>query len=253
MSSFLAFIPTPELEKQGFESTSGRASPCTGNICLNEAMPNPNGADTATWPNGEWFEITNTGTTNIDISGWYANNKNGNQIMFDSASIVGYNSSNPATWTIVPGDFLVLARNGSSMSWLTNSAETLELFDSSNSKQDEASWTSASSGSSYVENPADAYADWVTSAGPTPGSNNSNSSAPTYFASDLIISEVMPNPWPSYDNESWPGGEWVEVYNNGNTPFDVSGWNLTDSAGNIIALNFKPLSNIPFSANKFST
>ncbi|MBT6971672.1 MAG: lamin tail domain-containing protein, partial [Euryarchaeota archaeon] len=110
-------------------------------------------------------------------------------------------------------------------------------FDSSNSKQDEASWTSASSGSSYVENPADAYADWITSAGPTPGSNNSNSSAPTYFASDLIISEVMPNPWPSYDNESWPGGEWVEVYNNGNTPFDVSGWNLTDSAGNIIALN----------------
>lgn len=237
MSSFLAFIPTPELEKQEFESTSGRASPCTGNICLNEAMPNPNGADTATWPNGEWFEITNTGTTNIDILGWYANNKNGNQIMFDSASIVDYNSSNSATWTIAPGDFMVLARNGSSTSWLTNSAETLELFDSSNSKQDEASWTSASSGASYVEDPADAYADWITTAGPTPGSSNSGATAPTYFASDLIISEVMPNPWPSYDNESWPGGEWVEVYNNGNTPFDVSGWNLTDSAGNIITLN----------------
>jgi phosphatidylserine/phosphatidylglycerophosphate/cardiolipin synthase-like enzyme len=237
MSSFLAFIPTPELEKQDSELTSGRASPCTGNICLNEAMPNPNGYDDALWPNGEWFELTNTGTSNIDISGWYANNKNSKQITFDSASIVGYNSSNSATWTIAPGDYLIIARNGSANFYLTNTAETLELFDSSSSKQDEASWTTASSGASYVEDPADAYADWITAAGPTPGSNNSGASGPTYFASDLIISEVMPNPWPSADNETWPGGEWVEVYNNGNSDFDVSGWNLTDSAGNSISLD----------------
>ncbi|MGY8701755.1 MAG: lamin tail domain-containing protein, partial [Candidatus Poseidoniales archaeon] len=237
MSSFLAFIPTPELEKQDSELTSGRASPCTGNICLNEAMPNPNGYDDALWPNGEWFELTNTGTSNIDISGWYANNKNSKQITFDSASIVGYNSSDSATWTIAPGDYLIIARNGSANFYLTNTAETLELFDSSSSKQDEASWTTASSGASYVEDPADAYADWITAAGPTPGSNNSGASGPTYFASDLIISEVMPNPWPSADNETWPGGEWVEVYNNGNSDFDVSGWNLTDSAGNSISLD----------------
>ena len=218
-------------------ASSGRASPCTGNICINEAMPNPIGSDTATWPNGEWFEVTNVGTTNIDISGWYANNKNGNQIMFDSASIVGYNSSNSATWTIVPGDFMVLARNGSSTSWLTNAAETLELFDSSNSKQDEASWTSASSGASYVEDPADAYADWITAASPTPGSNNSGATAPTYFASDLIISEVMPNPWPSADNETWPGGEWIEISNTGTSTMDLTGWSITDAVGNELRFN----------------
>lgn len=218
-------------------ASSGRASPCTGNICISEAMPNPIGSDTATWPNGEWFEVTNVGTTNIDISGWYANNKNGNQIMFDSASIVGYNSSNSATWTIVPGDFMVLARNGSSTSWLTNAAETLELFDSSNSKQDEASWTSASSGASYVEDPADAYADWITAASPTPGSNNSGATAPTYFASDLIISEVMPNPWPSADNETWPGGEWIEISNTGTSTMDLTGWSITDAVGNELRFN----------------
>ena len=218
-------------------ASSGRASPCAGNICINEAMPNPIGSDTATWPNGEWFEVTNVGTTNIDISGWYANNKNGNQIMFDSASIVGYNSSNSATWTIVPGDFMVLARNGSSTSWLTNAAETLELFDSSNSKQDEASWTSASSGASYVEDPADAYADWITAASPTPGSNNSGATAPTYFASDLIISEVMPNPWPSADNETWPGGEWIEISNTGTSTMDLTGWSITDAVGNELRFN----------------
>ena len=59
-------------------ASSGRAMACSGDVCLSETMPNPNGADTATWPNGEWFEIINAGTTNVDVSGWYANNKNGN-------------------------------------------------------------------------------------------------------------------------------------------------------------------------------
>jgi len=42
------------------EATSGRAMTCTGNVCLNEAMPNPNGYDDATWPGGEWMEIYNS-------------------------------------------------------------------------------------------------------------------------------------------------------------------------------------------------
>ena len=32
---------------------------------------------------------------------------------------------------------------------------------------------------------------------------------------DVIISEVMANPWPSFDNETWPGGEWVENHQHG--------------------------------------
>lgn len=38
------------------QNTGARAMACSGDICLNEAMPNPNGYDNATWPNGEWME-----------------------------------------------------------------------------------------------------------------------------------------------------------------------------------------------------
>ena len=41
--------------------TSSRSLVCSGDICLNEALPNPNGYDDAAWPGGEWMEIHNAG------------------------------------------------------------------------------------------------------------------------------------------------------------------------------------------------
>ena len=236
-SSILAMSQPTSLENEEIISFSARAQPCGADICINEVMPNPAGYDDASWPGGEWFEITNVGSSTVSVLGWYAENSNGKQLTFDSISIVGYNASDSASWNIQAGDYMVIARNASANFYMTNSGDTLRLYDTSGIFADEASWSSAQSGTSYVEDPADAYADWVSSAGPTPGSNNSGAQPPVYFAGDLVISEVMANPWPSYDNESWPGGEWVEVYNNGSVPFDVSGWNLSDSAGNIISLN----------------
>ena len=84
------------------DSSSARSQPCSADICLNEVMPNPNGYDDAAWPGGEWFEVTNIGSSDISISGWYVQNNNGKQLTFDSASIVGYNSSDSASWTLSP-------------------------------------------------------------------------------------------------------------------------------------------------------
>ena len=218
-------------------ASSARSTPCSSTVCLNEVMPNPNGYDDAAWPGGEWAEIKNTGSVAVDILNWQLKNSNGKTLTFDSNSIVGYDAANSSTWIIQPGDWMVIARNANNNFYMTNTQDSLELHDANGTVVDEASWVSASSGTSYVEDPADAYADWVTSAGPTPGSSNSGAQAPVYFASDLIISEVMPNPWPSFDNASWPGGEWVEIYNNGNSGIDVSGWTLTDSAGNVLTMN----------------
>ena len=47
----------------------------------------------------------------------------------------------------------------------------------------------------------------------------------------------MADPWPSYDNSTWPGGEWVELYNNGSTSIDLTGYWLQDLAGNMIMLD----------------
>ena len=98
-----------------------------------------------------------------------------------------------------------------------------------------------SSGVSLEEDPANAYNDWIPTANPTPGSSNSGggggTGGPTYVDSDVIINEVMADPWPSYDNSTWPGGEWVELYNNGTTSIDLTGYWLQDLAGNMIMLD----------------
>ena len=138
-SSILAILPPPLLESDDNVSHSARAQPCGGNICINEVMPNPAGYDDAAWPGGEWFEITNVGTSAVSILGWYAENSNGKQLTFDSISIVGYNSSDSASWNLQAGDYMVIARNASANFHMTNTADTLRLYDTTGTFSDEAS------------------------------------------------------------------------------------------------------------------
>ena len=217
------------------EATSGRAMACTGNVCLNEAMPNPNGYDDAAWPGGEWMEIYNSGTTAVDVLNWELVNKANKVLTFDSSSIVGYEAGNSSTWTIQPGDYMVIARNANQNFYLTNTADWITMNDASGNTVDQASWNSTASGVSLEEDPTNAMNDWISTNSPTPGSVNSASTGPV--PSDLRISEVMANPWPSADNASWPGGEWLEIWNSGQSDIDLTGWSVVDNAGNIIPFN----------------
>ena len=223
------------------DATGARSQPCGGSICINEVMPNPNGYDDAAWPNGEWLELHNSGTSSVDVRNWYFSNKASKTLYLNSASIVGFDANNASTYTIAPGDYMIIARNASTTFYVANSNDFMTLYDSSNGWVDEATWNSSSSGVSLEEDPADAYNDWIPTANPTPGSSNSGggggTGGPTYADSDVIINEVMADPWPSYDNSTWPGGEWVELYNNGTTSIDLAGYWLQDLAGNMIMLD----------------
>ena len=66
------------------EATSGRAMACAGNVCLNEALPNPNGYDDAAWPGGEWMEIHNSGSTAVNVLNWQLENKASKTLDFDT-------------------------------------------------------------------------------------------------------------------------------------------------------------------------
>ena len=112
-------------------STSGRAMACSGTVCLNEALPDPAGYDNATWPNGEWMEIYNSGTTPVDVLNWKLVNKASKTLDFDSSSIVGFQAGNSSTWTIQPGDYMVIARNGYSNFYLANSYDYITMEDAS--------------------------------------------------------------------------------------------------------------------------
>ena len=220
------------------EATSGRAMTCTGTVCLNEALPNPNGYDDAAWPGGEWMEIYNSGTTAVDVLNWELVNKANKVLTFDSSSIVGYEAGNSTTWTIQPGDYMVIARNANQNFYLTNTADWITMNDASGNTVDQASWNSTASGVSLEEDPTNAMNVWISTNSPTPGSVNSASTGPV--PSDLRISEVMANPWPSADNASWPGGEWLEIWNSGQSDIDLTGWTVVDNAGNICLLYTSP-------------
>lgn len=221
------------------EATSGRAIACSGPVCLNEALPNPSGWDNDTWPNGEWMEIYNSGSAPVDVLSWTLTNKANKVLTFDSASIVGYQAGNSSSWTIQPGAYMVIARNGNANFYLTNTNDQITMADSSGATIGQASWTypgsGIGSGKSLEEDPASATNDWVETTSATPGSVNNAATTPV--TSDLMITEVMANPWPTDDGDSWPGGEWFEIWNSGQSDINLTGWSAIDTAGNIIPFN----------------
>jgi hypothetical protein len=229
----------------GVEHTSSRSLACTGDICLNEALPNPNGYDNATWNGGEWVELHNRGNTTVDVLDWYITNKASKVLYFNATSIVDYDVNDANSTTIAPGDYMVIARNGlsSSIFYLANKNDTVTLFDDSANQLHQITWvfgsSGAPSGTSLEEDSMSPTNDWVGTNGPTPGAENSggNSGGPTVFPSDLVINEVMANSWPSNDNATWPGGEWVEVMNTGSSDMNLTDWSLQDAAGNVIQFN----------------
>ena len=239
------FTVNEELLDSNQNAQKSASIACLSDICLNEALPNPNGADNAAWPGGEWIEIYNNGTNSVDVKDWYVENKVQKQMIFNSTTIVDYDPNDSNSWTIAPGDYMVIARNGmpNSMFYMSNANDNITLFDSSGTQLDIASWSysnSAPSGTSLQEDPNGATNDWVETNNTTPGSDNDGAATgggPTTFDTDLKINEVMANPWPSNDSDSWPGGEWVEILNTGTEIIDLSGWFLEDNAGNKIYMD----------------
>jgi hypothetical protein len=143
--ALLLLVPlTPFVEP--VESTSARSQPCSGAICINEALPNPNGLDDAMYPGGEWLEIYNSGSTSVDVRNWYFSNKAAKTLTFDVNSIVDYDANNASTYTIGPGEYMVIARNGYSNFYVANSNDWMTLYDGSGNWIDEATWNSSFSG-----------------------------------------------------------------------------------------------------------
>ena len=171
---FLLSLTSPlaatSLGEPGFPSanTSARATACSGSVCINEVIPNPNGADDANYPNGEWFELYNNGGMDVDLTGWKVTTSANKALAFDANTIVGYQSGNTSSWTISPGEYVVIARNGDSNFYMTNTGLSMTLVDNNNNQLHTATWGSVSSGTSYEQDPASATANWIPTGGPSP-------------------------------------------------------------------------------------
>ncbi len=110
-------------------------------IRINEFIPNPEGNDSATMPDGEWIELYNYGTETIDLTGLILKDNRGTEI-----SITDTTTYDPI---IEPETFIVVYMN-KAFGFLNNDGfEKIELLSQSNQKIDEITYSDSKEGNSW--------------------------------------------------------------------------------------------------------
>jgi len=243
LSPHLAMLEPPENPS----AASGRSVACGGVICISEIFVNAVGTESdavgpSDWTTGEWVEIYNSGGTTVDLSGWYVRDhydSSSRQVDFTTTHIVW--PQNPQNADLAAGDYMVVARNGVGASCglcLTNTQGLVKLYDSTGSQQHEATWSTYATQAKSLIAGSSSTADWVEVGSITPGQANTGGGVgPTWSVSDLRISEVLPDSWPTDDNSTYPGGEWAEIENTGTSSINLTGWKILDATGNSLSLN----------------
>ncbi len=138
-------------------------------VVLNEILADPDGLDDAFMPNGEWIELYNNNSYDVDVNGWVIYNSDNNKLFITS------NNTNTGD-TIVPAKgWLVVYRNGDSNFFLHNDGDSISLYSAyppdDNHLIDSYTYTTTKSeGLSYARFP-DGCGSWVDPI-PTPGTKN---------------------------------------------------------------------------------
>lgn len=76
----------------------------------------------------------------------------------------------------------------------------------------------------------------TTPANTTPTNTTQNSTQPVYTFTNLKINEVLPDPVGS-DSAPLPQGEWIELYNTGETAVDAAGLKIKDKSENSVTIS----------------
>jgi len=207
-------------------------------LVINEIMQNPNAVADA---DGEWLEIYNPGTADVDLNGWTIRDND-----IDSHTI--------AASVVVPaGGYAVLGINSASGTnggvtvdyqysnfLLANGADEVVLVRPDSSIADEiaydggSQWPDPTGASMELDDPADdnnAGGNWSEASAfisgtsgdkGTPGAANGGGAA---VVENLIVTEIMQNPSAVAD----ASGEWFEVFNPGSADVNMQGWTIRDN------------------------
>ena len=121
----------------GYKNSNVLLNVSTKNILkITEFLADPQGYDTAAMPDGEWVELYNEGTENIDLLGFILKDKNdNNELMITSTSIEN------STTVIKPKEYKIIYRNENGKFNLNNDEfEKVRLYDSNLTLLDEVSY-----------------------------------------------------------------------------------------------------------------
>ncbi|MBL5975267.1 MAG: cell wall protein [Candidatus Leucobacter sulfamidivorax] len=167
----------------------------------------------------DWVELTNTGAAPVDISGWIVKDDN------DSRTLAV-----PASTVLAPGEFFAM---NTEPDFGLGGADSIRIFlPDGTTLVDSFSWTSHAA-QTYGRCP-DGTGPFIDTLSPTRGAANDCPAPAT--VPPVVINEV--------ESSGGTPGDWIELFNNGAEPADVSGWILRDDnpsnafvlpAGSVIA------------------
>ena len=196
------------------------------NVIINEVE--------ASTPNGhkDYVELYNKGTTNVDISGWIIKRDKDDR------------SSKIADNTIIkPGEYYLLVEDFNMDFPLDKDGDGVSLFNKSSKLIDHISWDRDISRSYGRDSDgSDSWAEIANSPGQTNSLSENNLEGldgksianPYGDESDVVINEVE-------SKDASGGNDYIEIYNKGDKPVDISGWYVADDKDRIPGTDTNPL------------
>ncbi len=170
-------------------------------VCINEVLANPGSGQSS------FIELYNFSAEPVDISGYY---------LSDNPDVLKFKI--PEATTISPGGYMSFSTSdwGNAM-YLSPNGERIYLLSADRQRViDAVTYGVEEQGVSLGHFPNGTYGIRALAV-PTPGYANT-----ALYDRDIIINEIMYHPI-SEDSED----EYLELYNKGSQPVDVSGWKLT--------------------------
>ena len=166
----------------------------------------------------DWVEITNIGTEEIDISGWYLTDDKG-----EERKTEGKTTPLAEGTKLKPGEFLVLEEN-INFDFGMGKADTAILYNKEGEQKDSYKYDSVAAGT-WSRQEDGTFADAVATKGsanaaPAEQPEPSQPEQPEPSAkSALVLNEINSSP-----------DDWVELMNTGTEEIDLSGYELRDNS-----------------------
>lgn len=229
---------------QGSSDVVAEIAPSTS-VCINEIMS----SNSSAWSDergafGDWVEITNTGSSEVDITGW---------MLADTANAL--NAFTFPSQKLAPGEFLLVFCDGNLRNTpgytyhapfkLSSDGDTLLLFNKEQIAVESINIPSLNRNQSYAR----VNNGWQITSSYTPCMPNEES----YYqmmrealsggqSSSIVISEVMADNATYIPDEDGEYFDWVELYNTTSNAVNLNGWCLSDDASNPTKWRFPDVS-----------
>jgi hypothetical protein len=215
-----------------------------GSLIVNEVMTS--NKTTFTDEDGDypdWLEILNTGSSPVNLSGYSLSDR----------------AEKPGKWVfpdvvLEPGEYLIVFASGKNRRDETNGylhtnfrlkadGEIVRLYDPQGNTVDQVEIGNMPSDVAWARNPEN-ISEWQKMTEATPGFPNNEEGRAAFLESrkldnsTIFITEVMTSNRTTLADEDGDFSDWIEIYNKGDEPFDLSGCGLSDDPNDLLQWRF---------------